>query len=142
MLDIDSKELFLQDLDKKLWKFQNYRDYFKIKKAKVYNQSLSEEEWAILKLILEENIFAVTVSTFRFGFTCGIHIIKIIEPLYPLIPFEFEYILSLESYHLPGNSSFNEGWEQFSPFFNNLKNIELLKRVGLEIPKSKDYYEY
>lgn len=96
-----------------------------------------------MKLILQENIFAVEVITCRFGFTCGINIIKIIEPSYPLLPFEFENILSLESYHLPGNDvKFNEGWEKFSPFFNNLKNIELLKRVGLEIPKSKEYYEY
>lgn len=149
MLEIDPKELFLQDLDKKLWKFENYRDTFRIRKIKTYNQSLSEDEWTTIKSILEENIFVVQVTPFRFGFTCGIHIIKIIEPIYPGIPFEFENILSLESYHLPGNNTngdksvgFDEGWEKFSPFFNNSKNIELLKRVGLEIPKSKEYYEY
>lgn len=137
------KELFLRDLDKKLWKFGNYLIKNKTKKVKIFNRSLSENEWSELKLILQENIFAVEVATCRFGFTCGINIIKIIEPSYPLLPFEFENILSLESYHLPGsNISFNEGWEKFSPFFNNSKNIELLKRVGLEIPKSKEYYEY
>lgn len=137
------KELFLRDLDKKLWKFGNYLIKNKIKKVKIFNRPLSENEWSELKLILQENIFVVEVTTCEFGFTCGINIIKIIEPLYPLLPFEFENILSLESYHLPGsNATFDKGWEQFSPFFNNSKNIELLKRVGLEIPKSKEYYEY
>lgn len=140
-------EVFLENLDSQIWKIEDIivseGNKRKKKKWKSYNRSLTETEWNGVKLILEKNIFAVEVSTFRFGFTCGIDIIKVIEPTYPLLPFEFETILSLESYHLPGgDSKFDEGWEKFYPFFNNKENIKELKRVGLEIPKAKKYYDY
>ena len=114
------EEIYLRNLDKDIWKLSDYIQNHKPKKIKTHNRSLSEDEWIQVKSILEKNIFIVKVGTCRFGFSCAINIVKITEPVYPMIPFEFETILSLESYHLPGGKAkFDEGWEEFYPFFNN-----------------------
>lgn len=150
VMDFAVAENYLCDLYKQISKLNKDR------KTKMrwesFIRKLTDEEWKEIQNILdlycigqiENQSLICSMGTASFGFTCCMYIEKIIEPIYPGIPFDFKFLITISSKHLVGDigGSFEKGWESFYPYTHHEANIRNLKRCGRKLPGRKSEYEY
>lgn len=108
---------------------------------------MTADEWLQLQHIIREHELICSMRNANMGFGCGMTIYEPGEPVYPGVPIKPTILCDVTKDHLPlpvgkDRTSFDDGWEAFSPFTHNDDNTARLKAEGLPEPKGKSHYDY
>lgn len=108
---------------------------------------MTAEEWVQLQHLIREHELICSMRNANMGFGCGMTIFEPGEAIYPGVPIKPVVLCDVTKAHLPlaagqDRTTFDEGWEAFSPFTHSEANVERLKANGLQEPRDKGYYDY
>ncbi len=118
------------------------------------SRRLSQAEWDQVTAILQAHHLPCSMNNACMGFGCSIVLYE--EPLnhYPGVEMRPTSILEITKDHLPipvrdkdskqspDRTTFEDGWEAFSPYTHSEANKALLALYKMEAPKSKGYYDH
>lgn len=113
---------------------------------------LDPEEWGLLKDILKTERPLVELCTTEFGFGCGMSVFGeggevLLQVDKNHLPLEGRKVKVNVLHGLPKKvpattTTFEDGWDAFSPFTHHPDNAARLVAAGRPEPKQKGYYEY
>lgn len=148
---------WLKSLHTNLWQTHRDPNARALREWHTESRRLTPDEWGTLQEILREHKPICMLSNACWGFGCGLTLYATPPHVYPGAETKPECLLSITKNHLPlegrtilsgkkmvpaDRTTFDDGWDAFSPFTHSEENAKLLKEYGLESPKAKSHYEY
>ena len=153
----DESKAWMQALQKSIWTpAQGLRTTAGLRKETYTYQKearrLDLEEWNLLVDILKGERPMVELCTTEFGFGCGMSVfdeegVVLLQVDKNHLPLEGRKVKVSVLHGLPKKvpattTTFDDGWDAFSPFTHHPDNAARLVAAGRPEPKQKGYYEY
>ena len=115
---------------------------------------LTNEEWALVQEIILEHKPICYLHNACWGFGCGMALYEEPPLVYPNTLVKPDILIDITKEHLPipkreagsteldDRTSFQDGWNAFSPYTHNEENTKLLVFHGFGKPKPASHYDY
>jgi predicted DNA binding CopG/RHH family protein len=132
-------------LDDYLWETHWDPNFRKDIRSRAWSVRLSAADWETIKKIVRKQGLPVTLCNTDFGFTVGVQIWQPAEWSWSTMVERPRPLVTISAHHLPEcprGSSFDYGWDEFTPITHSEENLALLDANELERPRDRFYYVY